>query len=223
MENTLALWLVKHRNYLALASVLLTLALALGAKNLYLNTNYNVFFDDDDAQMLAHEQQQSEFTKTDNLVLLVTPKDSDSIFSEAGLHAVFDITERAWSTPHAIRVDSLTNFQHSYAKNGDLVVADLLLEPVPLSQPDLERLKGIATNEPRLRNRIVSSDGKSTLINVSVELPAYPNASASHGERVEMLLARDTAIRDVVAYGETLQEPCVQTTRNSQSIYSVKP
>ncbi|GGZ96003.1 RND transporter [Arenicella chitinivorans] len=206
MENTLALWLVKHRNYLALASVLLTLALALGAKNLYLNTNYNVFFDADDAQMVAHEQQQSEFTKTDNLVLLLTPKDAPTIFTEAGLHAVFDITERAWSTPFAIRVDSLTNFQHSYAENDDLVVADLLLEPEPLSQSDLERLQNIATNEPRLRNRIIAADGKSTLINVSVELPAYPHASASHSERVNMLLARDTAIRDVVAYGEALQQ-----------------
>ena len=44
------------------------------------------------------------------------------------------LTEAAWKIPYAIRVDSVTNFQHSWADGDDLTVEDLIRNGASLSQ-----------------------------------------------------------------------------------------
>ena len=41
------------------------------------------------------------------------------------LAAIEDLTERAWKTPHSMRVDSLSNYQHSESIEDDMSVGDL--------------------------------------------------------------------------------------------------
>ena len=42
--------------------------------------------------------------------------------------AVEELTEAAWQIPYTIRVDSVSNFQHTYATEDDLIVEDLVRE-----------------------------------------------------------------------------------------------
>lgn len=214
MTQIISTVLVKYRNYFALASLLLTVLLTLGAKNLYLNTNYNIFFDADDSRKLAHEAQQAEFTKTDNLVLLIKPLGQESIFTQNNLLALKWITEEAWQAPFSIRVDSLTNFQHSFADREDLVVKDLVDELNQIAEPRLAQIRKTALGEARLINRFISADGRASLINVSVELPEYPAESLKHAERVGALLSRDNAIREVNDFGQKLKRAVTQRYPN---------
>ncbi|MFT6046884.1 MAG: putative RND superfamily exporter protein [Arenicella sp.] len=133
MEKRISLFLVQHRMMLSVLSLLLTVMLAVGVKNIYVNNNYNIFFDLDDPQVVDHELHQSIYTKTDNIAFMVHSLEGD-IFTASTLALVKNLTEEAWQTPFSIRVDSLTNItsqlptQHWHDAIGEATLADAILD-----------------------------------------------------------------------------------------------
>jgi hypothetical protein len=70
-----------------------------------------------------------------------------------------------------MRVDSITNFQHTEAEGDDLLVGDLIEDPGALSREDLERARRIALDEPLLLQRLIAADSEVTGVNVTFQLP----------------------------------------------------
>ncbi|VAW67186.1 Predicted exporter of the RND superfamily, partial [hydrothermal vent metagenome] len=110
------------------------------------------------------------YTKDDNVMFVISPKNGD-VFTPENLTAIKAITEEAWQIPHSIRVDSVTNFQHTYAEEDDLIVDDLVIEPENMSTKDLAYAKQVALKEPALAARLISLNSAHTGINVTVQLP----------------------------------------------------
>ena len=79
-----------------------------------------------------------------------------------------------------MRVDSITNFQNTTAQQDDLLVEDLVLELSELTPEKIDNVKRFALKEKQLVNRLVSADGTTAMINMSLELPpeADPLATA---------------------------------------------
>jgi len=177
-------WLMQHRWLMLIVSIGIVMLLASGARFLKFDNDYRIFFDGDNPQLLAFENLQNTYTKNDSVVVALAPKDG-KVFSRETLAAVIDITERAWQTPYSIRVDSLSNFQHTYADGDDLTVTDLIEEPQSLTQADLDRIQKIALNEPLILHRLLSDRSHVTAVNITVELPdkadneAIPEIAAS--------------------------------------------
>ncbi|MDQ1362761.1 MAG: uncharacterized protein QG652_621, partial [Pseudomonadota bacterium] len=153
-----------------IATLLLIAVLAAGAGRLAFTNDYRVFFSEDNPQLLAFENLQNTYTKNDNVMFVITPKDG-KVFTTGTLAAVRDITKQGWQIPYSIRVDSVTNFQHTRAEEDDLIVDDLVPDPETLSTEDLEQIKKVALAEPMLINRLVSEDAAYTGVNVVVQLP----------------------------------------------------
>lgn len=151
---------------LTLCFVLLS---SLGMSQLYFRGDYRIFFDQDNPQVQAFELMQQEFNKSDNILIGIAPQSRD-VFQEDILQLVREYTEAAWQTPYSIRVDSLSNFQHTTAENDDLLVADLVPD-ASLSVADITQIRNIATAESALVNRLVAPDGAVTAINITVQLP----------------------------------------------------
>ncbi len=163
-------WVTQHR-VITLVVVLLIAALAAtGGKNLSFTNDYRVFFSGDDPHLLAFEQLQDTYTKNDNVLIALAPQDGNAL-TPATLAAIADITERAWQTPYSIRVDSLSNYQHTRAEGDDLWVGDLYEDAANLDTKELDAIKAIVLNEPLLVHRLVSEDGSISAINITVELP----------------------------------------------------
>ncbi len=165
-----AQWVVGHPWWVILASVLLVMAAASGARLLGFTTDYRVFFSADNPQMLAFEALENTYTKNDNVMFILVPKDGDA-FSERTLEAVKTLTEKAWQTPYSLRVDSLSNFQHTEAVEDDLSVHDLVDEELTLDAANRERIKSIALHEPILLDKLVPARAHVTGVNVTVQLP----------------------------------------------------
>ena len=161
---------IKLRWVLLIASVVLMLIAASGAKNLFFNNDYHIFFSEDDPRLKAFEDLQNTYTKNDNVILVLAPKDG-VVFKPDTLAAIEDVTERAWQTPYSIRVDSLSNYQHSESIEDDMSVANLYEEASELSTDDLARIKDIALNEPLLRHRLISEKAHVSSINITMEFP----------------------------------------------------
>ena len=163
-------WLIDYRNYLALLSLLLLFFMAYGMKNLYFETDYKIFFDADNPQLLAHERNQGTYTKTDNITFVLELKD-EQVFTRETLTSIIKITNLSWQMPFSGRVDSITNYQHTKVEDDDLLVDDLVQDPGSLSDEALLKLKNIATSEPILRNALISERAHTTAISINLNLP----------------------------------------------------
>jgi predicted RND superfamily exporter protein len=170
LSERYAHWVIRWRWLVVIGAIAVILLMASGGRFLHFDNDYRIFFGEENPQLLAFENLQDTYTKNDNVLLVLAPRDGH-VFTPQTLAAVQDITERAWQTPYSLRVDSITNFQHTSAQGDDLTVADLVEEPLQLSAEDLERIQQIALAEPMLINRLISPRSHVTALNIVVELP----------------------------------------------------
>lgn len=170
LENRFSLWVIQQRWWLLLLVPVLVLIAAMGAKNLHFTNNYRVFFSADNPQLNAFVALENTYTKTDNVLFLLTPKQGD-VFTPASLEAVEWLTEQAWQLPYSIRVDSISNFQHTIATDDDLIVQNLYEDAAALDPNQLAEIRRVALSEPQLRGQLITPDGKVTGVNVTIQLP----------------------------------------------------
>ena len=159
------------RRWLVLAlSLALAMAAGFGASKLEFSTNYRVFFSDANPELQAFENLQNTYTKNDNFLFVFEPKDG-AAFSVETLAAVERLTAEAWHIPFAIRVDSISNFQHTHALEDDLVVEDLVRDARTRSHEYLSEREAVALAEPLLRDQLLTPDANVTAINVVLQYP----------------------------------------------------
>ena len=154
---------------IVLILVLVVLA-ASGGQHLVFSPDYRLYFDEDDPQRIALETLEATYTQGDNILFVVVPDDGDAVSARA-LEAAAWLTEQAWRTPFSVRVDSLTNFQHTTAEGDDLLVRDLVDETVWSDPAERARVRAVALAEPRLAARLLATDGGVSAVNVTVQLP----------------------------------------------------
>ena len=114
-------FIIRYRWFVIILTVAAVMGAASGARHLEFANNYRVFFGADNPELINFERFQAIYTKNDNILVVVQPK-TGGLFTPEQADAVERITAAAWKTPYAIRVDSLTNFQHSWAAGDDLTV-----------------------------------------------------------------------------------------------------
>ncbi|HEY9201736.1 MAG TPA: MMPL family transporter [Gammaproteobacteria bacterium] len=164
-------WVLKWRYLVILFSLIAVAVIGSGAPKLMpLSNDYRIFFSEDNPQLRAFEDLQNTYTKDDNVLIVISPKDGQ-VFTPDTLAAIQDITEQAWQIPHSIRVDSITNFQQTYAEEDELIVDDLVVDPDALDASQLEQIKQIALQEPQLAGRLISADAAHSGINITIQLP----------------------------------------------------
>lgn len=161
---------VNRPKLILLIGFILIIATSFGAKNLYFRGDYKVFFEDNNPQRVAFEEMQNTFSKNDGASIVIAPK-SGNVFTLQTLSLIHEMTEDAVQTPFSNRIDSLTNFQHTWAEDDDMIVEDLVYDLADLNPQKLKDVREIALNEPNLINRIISPKGNVSVINVSVNLP----------------------------------------------------
>jgi len=160
----------KHPVWVILVGLTFAIIAASGAQNLVFKSDYRVFFGDDNPQLVAYESMQKIYNKSDNVSFVVVPKD-DNVFTAEHLQSLVELTKAGWQVPYSNRVDSVTNFQYTFAEEDDMIVEDLVMDTKNLSATDLAKIKDIAINEPLLVNKIVSAQGHVSVVNVSIQLP----------------------------------------------------
>ncbi|EJM7146947.1 efflux RND transporter permease subunit [Vibrio parahaemolyticus] len=160
----------KYSLFVLLATIFLIIVATIGGKNLYFRGDYDIFFDGTNKQLLAFDEIQTTFAKTDNLTIVIAPEDGD-IFTPQTLSLIQKITVDAWQVPYSSRVDSIANYQHTEAFDDDLLVEDLLYSEYELTPERISKVKSIALSEPVLKSALVSEKGDVTVVNITVQLP----------------------------------------------------
>lgn len=160
----------KYSIWVLLATTLLVVIATIGGKNLYFRGDYNIFFDGTNKQLLAFDEIQTTFAKTDNLAIVVAPASND-VFTPEILQLIQSLTVDLWQVPYSSRVDSIANYQHTEAFEDDLLVEDLLYEDYELTPERIAKVKSIALSEPVLKSALISEKGDVTVVNITVQLP----------------------------------------------------
>ncbi len=178
---------IKHPWLTILLFLILTVVIGYGAVNLRFSDDIRVFFDKENPELLAYDKLEATFSRTNSILFVMAPADGN-MFSTDSIAAMQALTAAAWTLPYSRRVDSLTNFQYTYAENDDLVVT-------PLGDMPLEAIGRIALSEPLLLNRLSAADGAVAGANVVIALPGK-NPLAEQPEVVN-------AAREIAAAIET--------------------
>ncbi|WP_111976828.1 efflux RND transporter permease subunit [Algibacillus agarilyticus] len=193
-------WVHKQRWALLILSIILVSFVGAGAKNLVQTADYKVYFESNDKDLLASEALSNSYSKSDNILFVIAPK-SGNIFSQKTLTLLANLTESSWQIPYSTRVDSIINYQHSYAEGDDLIIEDLVNINKVANKPYLQQVKNTALNEPNLVNRLISKKGDVSAVNVTINF--------TPGQV-------DTQTREVVAYARKIADQIRQASPDVQ-------
>ncbi|MCW8328711.1 MMPL family transporter [Photobacterium sp. SDRW27] len=161
---------INYRWWFIATTILIFLVTASGARYLTINNDTRVFFSEGNPQFKALEALENTYTKDQSVVFVIAPKNGN-VFTRETLSAIEELTESSWQIPYSSRVDSVTNFQHAYAVNDDLIVANLVENADQLRDDELTRARSAALAEPQLVNRLLSSSGHVTSVFINCLYP----------------------------------------------------
>ena len=183
-------FVLRHPWWVMVANTLLIALMAIGAQNLYFRGDYKVFFEPTNPQRMAFEEMQNTFSKNENVSIVIAPENGN-VFDIQSLTLIDELTEAAWQTPYSTRVDSITNFQHTYSEFDDLMVENLVDDSARLDDTRIEYVKKVAIAEPNLVGRLVSETGHVAVVNITVQLP--------DGDQTPEVIEVNKSVTDMVA------------------------
>ena len=163
-------FVITHPWQIFTLTLLVVMSAGSGGRFIEFTNDYRVFFSEENPELQAFEEMQNIYTKTDNVLFVIEPEGTD-VFNISTLNMIAELTESSWQIPYSTRVDSITNYQHTLAKDDDLLVGDLVDSSTNLSLEDISYVRGVALKEPLLVKRLISPSGHVTGVNVTIQLP----------------------------------------------------
>ncbi|MBV1922141.1 MAG: MMPL family transporter [Pseudomonadales bacterium] len=158
---------------IAITAILVATA-GVGIKNLEFKVDYRELFPKNAPYVDDFIRLQDTFITSDTALIVISSKD-EHIFNRDALHAIESFTRQSWTLPHVSRVDSITNFQHTKAVNDELTVDSLVENVKSLTDEEISGIKKTALNEKQLIGRLLSEDGHTTGIMLTINLPGKSN------------------------------------------------
>ena len=163
-------WILKYRFLVLGLITAVTLLAAVGTQFLYFDNDYRVFFGKENPQLKAFEKIQQTYTKIDNVNFAVDPISGKANAPEV-LAAVEELTDIAWQLPFSIRVDSLSNHQHTEVEGDDLIVRDLYTDAMSMNANEQALVDRVSTTEPALAGKIHDKQHRATSVNATIQMP----------------------------------------------------
>ncbi len=202
-------FLFRHRWLSLIIITLLSAVLMSGMMSTQFSMDYRVFFGGNDKHLAEYLKQQRTYSKSDNVLIAIEPA-GGTVFDFEFLQVVRRYTYQSWTLPAVTRVDSLTNFQESFATANDVVIRNLVSDDMDFSEALLKYVEKVSLSEPALVNRLVSADGRYTGIALTVQLPDGPEKNQKIVEIVREVrklaadLERDPAVKKVYLSGTVM-------------------
>jgi len=162
-------WVKARANLIIVCSIAAFLVAALGMLSLRFSTDFRVYLGENHSDVQEIDRLEEKFTKNETLFIAIAPP-ADHHLDQRTLLAVAELTRALWDTPHSRRVDSLTNYQYSYAEGDEILVEDLIASPGSLSDDELATIHDIAASEPFLEHFLYAPNGQAAGIQVTLHL-----------------------------------------------------
>ncbi|HIG78564.1 MAG TPA: RND family transporter, partial [Cycloclasticus sp.] len=77
VERFFSEWVIQHRVIVILLSIILIGAAASGLRHLSFNNDYRAFFGEDNPELIAFNEVENTYTKSDNVFIVISPNGGD--------------------------------------------------------------------------------------------------------------------------------------------------
>lgn len=185
-------WLVRRRVPVLLLAFAAIVALASFAARVSFDTNYRIWFEQDDPYLASYDRFIREFGNDDMFV--VAFEDEQGILRPPAIEAIQRVTEQLWQVPGVIRVDSLSNFQATRATEDGISVEELFPGGQPVDEAALRKAKDYIAKEPLIVGSLLSDSGQVAILRgkfapsaINAQLPKLVYT------RVHQILSAETA------------------------------
>lgn len=161
---------VVYRPWLAIfVSVLMVFLMSIGIKDFRMTNNPRTFFGNENPDYEVLKNLEAMYGNREVVVFVLHPH-NDDVFTRANLDLLERMTQELWQMPAAIRVSSLTNFQHTEVNGDDLYTHPLIESALTLSDQQIAVIRSIALSEPALVRSAISDKGHVAAIAVNVTM-----------------------------------------------------
>ena len=184
--NYLAETIIRYRPLCIIISLLILAGLAQGLSKINFNPDINAFFPENDTLTTSHLSIEDTYSSMDNAVIGIGVKEG-TVFTNEVLSLIEDLTERAWKTPHSLRVDSLSNYSYVSADGDDLYIEPFLEGSSTYDLKTLKEKELIIEEEELAYGAIISKDKKTSLINIVFD-PPRKDIEAEYQESLNYVL-----------------------------------
>ncbi len=184
--NYLAETIIRYRPLCIIISLLILAGLAQGLSKINFNPDINAFFPENDTLTTSHLSIEDTYSSMDNTVIGIGVKEG-TVFTNEVLSLIEDLTERAWKTPHSLRVDSLSNYSYVSADGDDLYIEPFLEGSSTYDLKTLKEKELIIEEEELAYGAIISKDKKTSLINIVFD-PPRKDIEAEYQESLNYVL-----------------------------------
>ena len=185
-KENLSKFIINNRVIFIFSCLVLVLILGRGITSVVFDPDMERFFPKGHpATSLSYEIDET-FIRTDNLVIAINAK-NNSIFTKKTLSLIESLTEKSWTVPYSIRVDSLTNYSYVRSVDDDLLVEPFIENAVSLEDSFIKQRAKIVEEEEIIFGSLISKDKKTTVISIIVD-PPNPDANIKLIDTVEYML-----------------------------------
>ncbi|MYJ86806.1 MAG: MMPL family transporter, partial [Rhodobacteraceae bacterium] len=163
-------FLIRFRWIVIASTLIVMLGTSVGIGFFGVTNDYRSLFDDDNPQVVLLDALENIYGKSEKSIIAIEPK-GQSVFQRDVLAAIESLTDSAWQVPYSTRVDSLTNYLHSWAEEDDLIVEELVIDAPSLSDEEVMRINEIAMSDNDVAGRLASMDGRVAGLVINYSLP----------------------------------------------------
>ena len=186
-KENLSKTIINFRAISILVSLAFFVILLRGASNLIFNPDMDTFFPQSHPATSLNTLIDETFIPTDNIIIAVNSK-NDSIFTKENLSAIEKLTEKSWTVPYSVRVDSLTNYSYIRSVDDDLLVEPFIEDALNLEESYIEERKNLVNQQEVIFGSLISEDKKTSVISIIVD-PTQPNKELKVEELIEYIVS----------------------------------
>ena len=183
----LAETIIRFRFLSIIFSLLILAGLVPGLSKIHFNPDINSFFPENDDLTTSHLRIEDTYSSMDNVVIAIGVKEG-TVFTHKVLSLIEGLTEKAWKTPHSLRVDSLSNYSYVTADKDDLYIEPFIEESISYDLETIKEKEAVIEKEELAYGAIISKDKKTTLINIVFD-PPRKDIESEYQESINYLLS----------------------------------
>jgi uncharacterized protein len=157
-----AAWIIRRRIPVLIAMTLAVVFMSAFAGRVTFDTNYRIWFEEDDPYLVKYDKFIREFGNDDTFV--VAFEDRQGILRPPAIASLQRLTDKLWQMRGVIRVDSLTNFQATSAVADGISVSDLFPAEKPVNAELLRSASDYIAKEPLIVGSLISANKQVAVI-----------------------------------------------------------
>ena len=178
--------LIKYR-YLSIGlTALIVFLLSTGLTKLTFNPDLETYFPEGHPAVLRYNEIDDMFIPTDNLIIAVHSKE-ETLFNKESLKVIEELTQKSWTIPYSVRIDSLTNYSYVQSIKDDLIVEPFIEDAEEKSSDFLAKRENIVSGEEIIYKSLISEDKKTSVVSIIIDPPG-PDKEAQNTEIIDYIL-----------------------------------